>query len=125
MTKQTILQNCHRLQKFLEQPEINLPISDDSLTLISLLHWYSIILDINGCWNKGTSILFIKDKEEYEEIKYYAKLNFAESFKERGNAIIPDNIKELFPKIVSHPRISFEYNGYYWEVENNFFINTK
>lgn len=115
MQKETILENCQRLLTFLKD-EINNPIiTNDILPAIELLNHYEVILDVNGCQSKGLSVLYIKDKKEFEELKIVASEIGVETFKEHNNQ--GDILSQILSKIYP-PKFSFLYNGYYWSVEN-------
>jgi len=119
MTKETIFENCQRLLTFLKD-EKNIPIiTDNILPPIELLNHYELILDVNGCPSKGLSVLYIKDKKEFEELKTVASEIGVETFKEYNKQmdILDTNYSQILSEIY-HPKFSFLHNGYYWEVEN-------
>lgn len=121
MTKETIVDNCRRLLSFMKTKQVDLPIRDEELNPMGLLHWYARCLDVNGCYKAGTSILFIKDKEEFKELKDHAALNF-ENFLERHIADVKEEMKKFLPnmdfEVFDIPKFTFDWNGYHWEVEN-------
>jgi hypothetical protein len=121
MTKETIIENCHRLLCFMKTKQVNLTVKDDELNSMGLLRWYERCLDVNGCHNAGTSILFIKDKDEFKELKNYASLNF-DNYLERHISDVKKALKKKLPdmdfEVFDIPKFTFDWNGYHWEVEN-------
>lgn len=123
MTKETILENCQRVLFFLKnKPDEMEEVKNDDLNPLGLLKHYGLILDINGCFRNGASILYLPNKEEFEEFRNYAALNFKDSFKERNNQEEYNKLLEHIPNgdfgVISPSKFMFEYDGYYWEVEN-------
>lgn len=94
--------------------------SEKELSTADLLHWYSRCLDVNGCPLSGTSLILLKDKNEYNEALKHCSMNFADSFIDKVECEVPEILKQQFgEKMPVFPaRFRFDYNGYKWEVIN-------
>ncbi len=128
MTRETILYNCQRVLAFIEAEPININIPDSDITTMGLLHWHSRLLDVYGLPYFGLSLLIINNLEDFEELRFHAKLNFRDSFidimpieycREKFNNNYPDlaaSGAEMFSSVKTS-LFSFDYNSYKWEVK--------
>lgn len=120
MTKETIIENCQRLLSFLKINTNDLIIDDISPK--GFLDCYSKLLDINGCENKGHSIFFIPNWDEFKEFREYVSNEYKGSFNNiientELKIIVDDSIgKEYILK--AYAIFSFQYDGFYWDVTN-------
>ena len=130
MTKETIIENCERLHAFyMGVLPVVAPIEEEaarlgrSLSGMDLIYWYSRFLDVHGCPKSGLSVLFVKNKVEFEEVKELAVFNQWDGYKEKTEDDILEPAKQFFKNNPSarpliYPEISFNHLGYDWRVIN-------
>jgi len=116
MTKKTILDNCKRLSAFYKEDEIIKISLPDNPTALHLFINYCNILDIMAADKKGLSLIFLPDREEFEEAKDYCKLNFKETFDYYPSH--EDKTIGYITMSAYHRQFRFEYNEYFWLVIN-------
>jgi hypothetical protein len=120
MTKETIIENCQRLKDFYretigtnESMMKDIPISPEGL-----LYCYGRILDYNGAWKSGMSLLFL-DEGEYNEMKAFTKT--FDGFKD-SDILSAEATKKVKTEV--HPEAAawcnwfgFNHYGYHWVVK--------
>lgn len=100
MSKETIIENIHRLCDFLLVPcPGNLGSLIKSESPIELFDMYSRMLDVSGAPKMGWSHLILREPE-YGEFKLYCRDNYSNTFQE------------------THVGFGVEAFGYYWSVIN-------
>lgn len=120
MTKETIIENCQRLKDFYRETigSNEAMMKGIEMSASGLLYCYGRILDYNGAWKAGMSLLFL-DSEEYEEMKAFAK--GCEEFEDADvlSAKATEQVKkEVHPEAVAWCNyFKFNHNGYQWIIK--------
>lgn len=121
MELNTVHENLNRICAFLKMRHNWDTVPDDGNNCMWLLNWCIISINVGSHETfPFNPILYIKSKDEYNEMLEYCKLNFHDTIKEKVYKEEIDKVTFSMKdaQLLWQPSFTFEFSNRIWEVNN-------